>query len=298
MADTLYKYFATSDRDRAWGLFVLNYGTSHIPAHAEYPPSKHPAHHYFNWKTGRVLQEFQLFYLIEGQGILETAATGRIEVKAGHLVVLFPDVWHRYRPLKTSVWHTHWTGFDGPFARHLLSQDFFRPAKPVLDIGHQAAVLHLFMEIQRIGKQEVAGYQHILSGILLRLLGEIHSCLQRKDFVSRGQEDLMQRAKTLLVESISQPVQMENIAAKLSMSYSLFRKLFKKYTGLSPNQYLIQLRIERAKYILSNTDIRTKDIAEQLGFDSIYYFTRIFTSKTGESPGRFRKKAVERARRG
>ena len=81
---------------------------------------------------------------------------------------------------------------------------------------------------------------------------------------------------------------MEDAAAGLYVSYAKFRRTFKAHTGLTPGQFHLQLRISRAKDLLTGTDLPVKQIALQLGFDSPYYFSRIFKKKTGHPPQEWR----------
>ena len=62
-----YKYLPISTDDAGWGLSVLNTGATHIPPGMAYPSAGHPAHHYFKWSKGRVLQEHQVIYITKGE---------------------------------------------------------------------------------------------------------------------------------------------------------------------------------------------------------------------------------------
>lgn len=68
---------------------------------------------------------------------------------------------------------------------------------------------------------------------------------------------------------------------------------FKKYTGLSPNQYHLSLRIQHAIYLLNNTDLSIKEISFNLGFCSIFYFSKVFKEKTRQNPSCYRQKRKE-----
>ena len=72
------------------------------------------------------------------------------------------------------------------------------------------------------------------------------------------------------------------------MGYSSFRKLFKEYTGLAPTMYQHDLRLQRAKELLSTTDDSIKEIAYRLNFESPDYFSSKFKAKTGMKPSEFR----------
>ena len=72
------------------------------------------------------------------------------------------------------------------------------------------------------------------------------------------------------------------------MSYAHFRRLFKQQTGLSPYQYHLQLRINRARELLHGTTLSVKQVAARLNFENPYHFSKIFKRKTGMAPHHFR----------
>lgn len=80
----------------------------------------------------------------------------------------------------------------------------------------------------------------------------------------------------------------ENIASSHGVSLDTLRKRFKRETNVSLHQYFIQLKINAAKTMLSNLAYTVSDIAEFLGFEDPYYFSRLFKTKTGLSPRNYR----------
>ena len=89
-------------------------------------------------------------------------------------------------------------------------------------------------------------------------------------------------------QNIENELNLEQLAEQHHVGYSYFRQMFKKYTGVSPGQYHLQLRIMRAKELLISTDKSIKEISFELGFQSIYYFSNLFKKKTGVNPSDFR----------
>ena len=65
--------------------------------------------------------------------------------------------------------------------------------------------------------------------------------------------------------------------------------MFKQYTGISPHQYHLELKIMRAKELILTTDKNIKEICFELGFQSPHYFSRFFKQKVGVNPGELKK---------
>jgi ABC-type uncharacterized transport system ATPase subunit len=106
--------------------------------------------------------------------------------------------------------------------------------------------------------------------------------------------DPIYKAKMIINEKIGiSDLDFQDIANKVYMGYENFRRRFKNEVGLSPNQYFIKLKIEKAKEMLLYTHLEIKEIAEKLGFSDPYYFSRIFKDKETISPNKFREKRMD-----
>ena len=100
---------------------------------------------------------------------------------------------------------------------------------------------------------------------------------------------MVNRARLRIRESLESSLTIQQVAEELGVSYSNFRKLFKEHTGLSPATYQQELRLQRAKELLSTTDLSIKEIAYRLDFESPDYFSAKFKLKTGRKPSEFRQ---------
>ncbi|GAA4799420.1 AraC family transcriptional regulator [Olivibacter ginsenosidimutans] len=288
---TFHKYLAINPLDQKWGLYVLNAGFGPIRQALHYPSTQHPDTYYFDWRRGRILTEYQLIYITAGEGIFESEHSGTRQVREGSVIFLFPNEWHRYKPNEATGWNEYWIGFNGPVADQIIQNDFFNPSKPVIEMGYKDDIVDLYVNIAERIKEAQPGFQQIISGQTLHLLGKIYALSKGKFFSSPPcpSENMVNKAKLLLREHLDEAISIEQIAEQLQVSYSQFRKLFKKHTGYSPGQYFIQLKIEKAKHYLNHSDRMIKDIAYELGFDSCFYFSKLFKEKTGLSPEFYRK---------
>jgi len=281
-------YLALSEFDKDWGVHILDCGTIRRKPDDLPDGDNHPKSYQLTWERGRILEEYQLIYLVEGNGWFESQPSGLIPIAAGSVVLVFPDLWHRYKPADGSLWHTYWVGFGGPFTKRLIQHSGITPAKPSKSIGYQLKVLECFQEILDIAQPELSGYQQIMAGEVVKLIGLIHSLQRQAEFAGSEVDVLIQSAKSLLIQTHTKYTK-EEIATELNMGYSKFRKLFKRYTGMSPGQFQLQHRIARASNLLQDNKLSISEVAYECGFDTLQYFTRMYKEKTGKNPGAYRK---------
>jgi transcriptional regulator GlxA family with amidase domain len=155
-------------------------------------------------------------------------------------------------------------------------------------VGFKEELLSLFKQIEELVHFEKPGYQQICAGLVISIMGLIMSIKKSENFEGKEIEKVIRKSCLIIRDNLDNNLNMEELAGELNIGYSNFRQMFKKYTGLSPVQYHISLRIQRARDLLSNTELSVKEMAYQLGFSSIDYFSRIFKNKTGKCPTTYR----------
>jgi YesN/AraC family two-component response regulator len=103
------------------------------------------------------------------------------------------------------------------------------------------------------------------------------------------ENDFLNKIKQIIEDQIDDPqFDVEKLAKKALLSYSqLYRKL-KSLTGHTPIQYIHEIRLKRAKEMLTSSDLPISEIAFQVGIEDPVYFTRIFKKKFGETPSHLR----------
>jgi AraC-like DNA-binding protein len=287
-----YKYLTAIEEDKKWGIFLSGAGHVHVEKNTEYPFTDDPSHHYFNFATGRRLSEYQILYISRGEGYFESENTNIRKIKAGDVFILFPNIWHRFKPDESIGWDEYWVEFDGDFIEHFRSNEFLNPNNPVVSVGLLDALADDFMQIINLINEERPGFQYIASGILLHILGQILAAKKYQLFEGKKIEIQIKEAKLIIHENMHTTICQKDISNQIGMGYSLYRKKFKEYTGISPTQYQINLKVNKAKDLLITTNGTLKEIAENIGFDSPDYFFRLFKKKTGFTPSEFRDKNV------
>lgn len=288
MKNRYRKYLMVFDQDKSWGFYINNLGRTVIAKNTKYPSTDHPDNYFFTWEKGRVLEEFHLVFITHGEGIFETKETGPLKVMDGDVFLLFPGVWHRYKPKKKAGWTEHWIGFSGHIAHHFLANGFFSATQPLISKCNKSEVLRYFNTLFKLFEEENFGFQRVASGICIQLMAELYSVKTAGNTIKNLNTSIA-LAKRLMYERIYNWIDIKQIAAELGSSYSKFRVDFKKQTGTSPLQYFLALKIEKAKEILLKSNKTQKEIAFLLGFESEHYFNRLFKQKTGITPKQFRK---------
>ena len=293
ISPNIHKYITTNLEDKKWGLYVSGAGYNEVGEKMEYPLRDHPAHHYFHMSEGRRLSEYQFLYITKGKGIFETELIGKKTIEAGDLFILFPNIWHRFSPNKNTGWSEYWIEFNGKIAKHFQDQKFIDPLNPIIHIGLHEELINNFKKATSLIINEEITSQYLLSGIIFQINILINASKKLRYFEDKKTiEAKIIQAKLHIYEKMDTQIILSKIANDLELSYSLFRKEFKYYTGLSPIQYQIELRIRKAKNLLESSDQSLKDIAYQLGFDSNNYFTRLFKKKVGMTPKEFRMRNI------
>jgi AraC-like DNA-binding protein/mannose-6-phosphate isomerase-like protein (cupin superfamily) len=282
--NSFFKYVSYSSRDQAWGIYCIDAGAVEIKPGEPYPyrAESHPAQYTKNWEKGRILNEYQFLYILKGEGLFRTAL-GETFLHAGSFVVLVPGVWHWYRPKEETGWIEYWVGFDGVYPKMLSECSFLDSTPKISDIGIRDNIVEQFTRIIEGVANERPGFQQIVSSRIPLIYAETRSYAMDSAVEARG-KDLFDRISVVFKANIYSTLDMEALAESLNLNYATFREEFKLYTGLSPYQYFLQMKINRAKELLFEGGLSVKEISYKLSFDNPYYFSRLFKKKTGVSP--------------
>jgi len=126
---------------------------------------------------------------------------------------------------------------------------------------------------------------------LLEIFAKHLSVMANQILVEQQNEEppLITRAKHFIGDHQAESLSLEQMAKTLNVSTFYFCKMFKKATGLTFTDYLARTRIERAKNLLLNPNVRVSEVAYDCGFISLTHFNRIFKRIVGKSPTVYRR---------
>ena len=260
----------------------------------------------FTYEAGYALHRAQLasylLMLIE-HGSCEVSAAGKtLTAGAGSLVLLDCHQEHGYK--SAEGWQALCLHFDGVLAeryyRYLRERCTESEAASSEESARAPCVLKpagadgvdtaraLLLDIYRDFKEQRAVREAALSARITALLNTL---LSDSEPLPSVQSDGIQRAVSYINEHYREPLQLEALAEIAALSPFYFTRLFTKYIGLSPHQYLIATRLSAAKFLLSTTCASIKEIAYQTGFSEENSFSVCFKKHERITPTQYRNGA-------
>lgn len=124
----------------------------------------------------------------------------------------------------------------------------------------------------------------------LKTISVLYSFLHRLFVDKENADHILTPAIKYITQNFDNPVLTNStLAQKCNISEVYFRKLFLQKYGLSPKQYIIDIRLNHAKQLLCEGDYKINAIAEKSGFSNQYHFCRIFKKNTGLTPTEYMK---------
>lgn len=125
---------------------------------------------------------------------------------------------------------------------------------------------------------------------LLEIFAKHLSVTANQILVEQQNEEppMITRAKNYIGEHQAETLSLDQMAKSLNVSTFYFCKMFKKATGLTFTDYLARTRVERAKNLLLNPNVRVSEVAYDCGFVSLTHFNRVFKRVVGKSPTEYR----------
>ncbi len=243
--------------------------------------------------TMRVFGSYALVYCFEGRAYYEDANGFRQDIVPGDMILVFPELGHRYGPRAGHSWSEFYLVFEGPVADLWRKSGFLDSTKPVHHIEPVDYWLKQFQSV--LGPDRTPGLSPAVLEIcrLQQVLAE--SLLSEETgAISPHDLDWVSRARAILEGDLERQKPMPGVARKLGVSYETFRKRFTRIVGISPARYRDARIIDQARRLMQEENLSNKEIADRLGFCDEFHFSHRFKQLTGKSPRKFRAALPER----
>lgn len=235
----------------------------------------------------RVLGQYAIVYLLDGEGRYADARGVDEPVKAGDMIFVFPELAHGYGPGPHQHWSEFFIVFQGPVFDLWRSVGLLNDQHPIL---HLEPIDHWLKRFESVlsGSREPGWSPPILE--VTRLQQVLAEAIVGGSKSAIPNDDLRwaSRACALLEADLSPSVDLQQIADKLEMNYETFRRRFTQIVGQPPARYRSSRLIDRACELMQTSNMNDKQIAYSLGFCDEFHFSRRFKQFMGKSPRLYR----------
>ncbi|RTE04422.1 AraC family transcriptional regulator [Paenibacillus whitsoniae] len=245
-------------------------------------------------KQGPVVHDYYLIHTVfAGEGVFEMR--GRTYTcKAGDTFIIFPGELFTYIADRDKPWHYAWVGFTGRKAGTLLESIGASAQQAVISGAPPRSIRHYYRHIRRSFQHSAFPQLEDLEAegwlrLLLRELGRANASriTERAEAATDIERQVAQAIRYLELQ-YTQAVSIEQLARNLGYHRTYLCKMFKQSTGLSPMQYLFNIRMERAKQLLQ-TSMTIDQVASSVGFNDALFFSKQFRKWSGKAPSAYRK---------
>ncbi|MBX6360596.1 MAG: AraC family transcriptional regulator [Acidobacterium ailaaui] len=232
-------------------------------------------------------KQYILIYCIYGSGWYDINKK-RYSVKANHFFIIPSETRHRYGANSDDPWTIYWIHFTGDLAKNYFLY--------LTDGGSLAPKMVIPSDERNMLFDEIVRYASMVNNMdaVIYANNSLYKYLAsfKKSFYSKNTPDrkqiIVDNCIKLMKENLDKNLNLYELSQMMKISTSYLSALFKEKIHDSPYNYFIFLKIQRACYLLWNTQLKIKEIAIQLGFEDPYHFSRVFKNMMGLSPRQFR----------
>jgi AraC-like DNA-binding protein len=242
----------------------------------------------------RTLDHYTLWFLRGGVAALR-CSEDTYALAAGDILLVPPGLRHSAthdpaRPLWVII--VHFT------CERAHRKEFSLPPEGAPPLHRRLLEPHVFdpylSRIVALRALQPPGWQAIIAALIATILAE----WQREELQATSGGNARYRAYPILTQALLRldsegryDARPSSLAAGCGFSPGHFGRLFRQQFGRTPQQYLLQRRIERARYLLLESDLSVRQIAQTLAYRDVYFFTRQFKGTVGQPPAAFRRAA-------
>lgn len=217
----------------------------------------------------------------------------------GDVFLIEPNQMVFYQADQIDPWAYVWIGIDGENCRQLLQS--IGLSYPIVVRSLSSRVLsEIDLILEKMNTQPEMN-ELMKNGQLLTILGFIQSDNYVEDVRSlsafehhlTNQSKYVEMCIAIIKERYTEDLSVNNLALELSINRSYLSELFKKQVGMSLKEYINDFRISMCQELLYSTSWSIEEIAREVGFNSLSYFSKVFKKKYGISPSHYRKKRYD-----
>ncbi len=230
---------------------------------------------------------YSIHFILEGAGVYYIGDK-QYHLHAGQGFMLFPNVPCRYTADSDTPWKYIYVSFVGAGCTNLLYYAGISGDKPVFDYELDEEIrieLHSMVYAGRDMRRK--GYD--VTGYFMLIISHLIFAHRNRVKNNMLSQHCVETAVLYIEDNYSNKVCIQDMADYLGIDRTYLYRLFKQELGVSPTQYLLSYRLERAEVMLKYAEIPICDIAVACGFFDQSHFSRAFSQRYDMSPTKYRK---------
>ena len=234
-----------------------------------------------------IRDHYLIHYVLAGSGVFRTRGM-ELRLAAGGGFTIFPGEYADYEADEADPWKYCWIGFHGTTVRQHLESVGMTPFSPIFTYDGDSALGDCILDCMEAARQPV-GREFALRSIAYRLLQLLAQ--QQAPRPTNSRAAYVAGAISFLNRNFSHPVTIAEVAGYVGIDRRYLAEVFRSATGCSPQEYLLKLRLAKARELLADTELSIAAVARSVGYTDALYFSRLFHRKTGTAPSSLRSES-------
>lgn len=226
-----------------------------------------------------IRSNYIIHYVYSGKGVFR--ADNRLyRLTAGQMFLICPNQLAYYKADENQPWLYRWIEFNGSMAQRLVRAFAESPVVSDNDGSIGAALL-------RITDGGAMRFE-----VLMQHFWAFAAALTEKKAEDEyaQSEDYVEKAELFVKNNVHKKITVNNIADHVGINRSYLSRLFRQHKGVSPQQYILTVKLNTAAHYLQNTDITVEETANSVGYADYHIFSKAFKRMFGTSPSVWRQK--------
>lgn len=231
---------------------------------------------------------YLIHIVLEGKGIF-FINNKKYFLNKGDGFLICPNELIYYEADKYEPWKYIWLGFTGTKVHDYLNATTLSSSNPTFTLKSNSNLISCITSVINATKIESNKNLIILSKLydfFYNLLEEFPNKLPSNKSIS---ETYVEEALSYIQANYQDGITITNMAKHLSIDRSYLHRIFKKHIHISPQEYILNLKIEKASSLLTTTTLKIGDIARSVGYNDTLLFSKIFKKIKKYTPSEYRK---------
>ncbi|MBX7120597.1 MAG: AraC family transcriptional regulator [Opitutaceae bacterium] len=288
-------YLPLGEADIRREFYVTGWGVADYAPGEAYPRPGHPEDYDFRWERGRVLGDFAVVLITDGEGEYEDRRLGRLQWRAGEVLLLPPGQWHRYRPRADCGWREEWCTVNGEYLRRLQAKGIFPHSARLRRLDDPAACRRALARLRSAaGKNSLLVESRVFEVLAHALEDRAADGIGATPAVTG--HPTVDRALEFILLNCHRPITAASVARETGTPLRTLERHFEAVHERSPSKEIRWCRVQRATVMLRESRMSVKEVGYACGYGGAKGLTRALRAIHARVPSDFRVEGGRRRR--